>query len=538
MSKPSLDSFGCRRILNHEGRDLQYFSLPAFGETTGIDVRSLPFAYKILLENLLRNEDGVSVTRNDITAIAQWNPQSPLTSEISFYPARVVMQDFTGVPAVVDLAAMRDAVGALGGDSKRINPLYPAELVIDHSIQVDSFGSVNSLLLNTENEYVRNGERYALLRWAQQAFENFRVIPPSTGIVHQVNLEHLARVVFEQAGMAYFDTLVGTDSHTTMVNGLGVLGWGVGGIEAEAAMLGQPISLLAPPVLGVRLVGQLVAGVTATDVVLTITRILRDEGVVGRFVEFFGPGLDALSLADRATVANMSPEFGSTCALFPIGSKTIAYLRMTGRTDAQIRLVESYAHAQGLLDAQAEASLRFTKVLTIDLGAVVPTVAGPRRPHDRVALTDAKRAWGAVLPTLVAGAKVAEPTPPNLEACARVSVNGSDIELTHGSIVIAAITSCTNTSNPSVMLCAGLLAQKAIARGLTSKPWVKTSLAPGSRVVTRYLERAGVLNSLQGLGFHVVGYGCTTCIGNSGPLPEAISQGIADARLVAVSVLS
>ena len=538
MSKPSLDSFGCRKILHNDGRELRYFSLPAFAETTGIDVGSLPFAYKILLENLLRNEDGVSVTRKDIEAIAQWDPQSPSSSEISFHPARVVMQDFTGVPAVVDLAAMRDAVEAMGGDSSRINPLYPAELVIDHSIQVDSYGSANSLSLNTEIEYARNGERYALLRWAQQAFENFRVVPPSTGIVHQVNLEHLARVVFEQSGEAYFDTVVGTDSHTTMVNGLGVLGWGVGGIEAEAAMLGQPISLLAPPVLGVRLAGQLVSGVTATDVVLTITRMLRDEGVVGKFVEFFGPGLDSLSLADRATIANMSPEFGSTCALFPIGNRTLAYLRMTGRDDTRIRLVESYARAQGLLDAQAEGRLRFSKVLDVDLGAVVPTVAGPRRPHDRIALTDVKKAWQAALPTLVSGGKGEVTTPPNLEARARVSVRGSDVELTHGSIVIAAITSCTNTSNPSVMVCAGLLAQKAIARGLASKPWVKTSLAPGSRVVTRYLDQAGLLGPLQELGFHVVGYGCTTCIGNSGPLPEAVSRGIAEARLVAVSVLS
>lgn len=534
MSKRSLDSFGCRKVLQHEGREIQYFSLPAFAQATGIDVGSLPFAYKILLENLLRNEDGRSVTRSDIEAIAKWDPTNPVSSEISFYPARVVMQDFTGVPAVVDLAAMRDAVKSLGGDAKRINPIYPAELVIDHSIQVDSFGSANSLSINAEKEYARNGERYALLRWAQQEFENFEVVPPATGIVHQVNLEYLARVVFDEAGLAYFDTVVGTDSHTTMVNGLGVLGWGVGGIEAEAAMLGQPISLLAPAVLGVKLVGKLAAGVTATDVVLSITRALRDEGVVGKFVEFFGPGLESLSLADCATIANMSPEFGSTCALFPVNSKTLTYLRMTGRDEAHVKLVERYAELQGLF-AAADREARYTKQLTFDLSQVVPTLAGPRRPHDKVALSDVRSAWKTALPTLLASGKGAGAASSGV---ARVSLKGSEVELTHGSVVIAAITSCTNTSNPSVMVAAGLLAKKAIERGLTSKPWVKTSLAPGSRVVTRYLNAAGLMAPLEALGFHVVGYGCTTCIGNSGPLPETISKAIQDSKLVAASVLS
>ena len=538
MSKQSLDSFGCRRSLKYDERELHYYSLPAFASNTGIMINSLPFAYKILLENLLRHEDGLSVTKEDILAIAKWQPEGQESSEISFRPARVVMQDFTGVPAVVDLAAMRDAVAALGGDAHRINPLCPAELVIDHSIQVDSFASPQSLAINTEHEYARNTERYALLRWAQQAYKNFRVVPPSTGIVHQVNIEHLARVVFEESGLAYFDTLVGTDSHTTMVNGLGVLGWGVGGIEAEAAMLGQPISLLAPPVLGVRLVGGLRAGVTATDVVLSLTRILRDEGVVGKFVEFFGSGLESLTLADRATIANMSPEFGSTCALFPIDQKTLAYLRMTGRDESRVQLVNSYASEQGLLEAQTAHAARYNKVITFDLAAIVPTVAGPRRPHDRVALSDVKSAWHSVLPTLITSAKGAEQALPNLEARSSIALHGSMVNLTHGSVVIAAITSCTNTSNPSVMMCAGLLAQKALARGLTSKPWVKTSLAPGSRVVTRYLKQAGLLTPLEALGFHVVGYGCTTCIGNSGPLPDAISRGIAESHLVAVSVLS
>jgi len=537
MSTRSLDSFGCRRVLSQAGTQLQYFSLPAFAEATGHDVNSLPFAYQILLENLLRHEDGLTVTRQDIEAIAGWDPRSPMSSEISFYPARVVMQDFTGVPAVVDLAAMRDAVHDLGGDAKRINPLYPAELVIDHSIQVDFYGTLDSLSRNAAKEYSRNAERYALLRWAQQGFQNFKVIPPATGIVHQVNIEHLARVVFEDTGVAYFDTLVGTDSHTTMVNGLGVLGWGVGGIEAEAAMLGQPISLLAPAVLGVKLTGAVTPGVTATDVVLTIAKLLREEGVVGKFVEFFGPGLESLSLADRATIANMSPEFGSTCALFPIGLKTLEYLRMTGRDASRVSLVEAYLRAQCLFEG-AQQNVRYTKTLTVDLRSVVPTLAGPRRPHDRVPLTEVKTSWRTVLPSLISGTKAVDQRPVDLDATVPISLADGPAELKHGSVVIAAITSCTNTSNPSVMLAAGLLARNARARGLRSKPWVKTSLAPGSRVVTRYLEKAGLLEALQELGFHVVGYGCTTCIGNSGPLPDPVSRGIAEGRLVGVSVLS
>jgi aconitate hydratase len=501
-------------------------------------VDDLPFALKILLENLLRHEDGLVVTKQDIESIAQWSADSRSTTEIALHPARVVLQDFTGVPAVVDLAAMRDAVSALGGNPSQINPLFASELVIDHSIQVDFSGSANSLSLNIDQEYRRNGERYALLRWAQQAFENFRVIPPATGIVHQINLEHLARVVFEDAGYAFFDTLVGTDSHTTMVNGLGVLGWGVGGIEAEAAMLGQPLNLLAPRVLGVRLTGALQPGVTATDVVLNITRILRDEGVVGSFVEFLGPGLQRLSLADRATIANMSPEFGSTCALFPIDEKTLDYLRITGRNSNHIALVEAYARAQGVFASEGSAAAHYSKMISVDLSEIVPTIAGPRRPHDRVPLSHAKQSWNDGLAELVQSKKGPPDCTSSLTSSVDIVLCGRDVHLTHGSIVIAAITSCTNTSNPSVMLSAGLLAKKAVERGLVAKPWVKTSLAPGSRVVTRYLENAGLLAPLQSLGFYVVGYGCTTCIGNSGPLLPVISRAIADANLVAVSVLS
>ena len=536
MSKTSLDSFKCCRALAVDGTTVEYFSLPAFAQFAGIDVGILPLALKILLENLIRHEDGVTVTRKDIEALAKWDPQAKAASEIAIRPARVLLQDFTGVPAVVDLAAMRDAVSALGGDATRINPLFPSELVVDHSIQVDFAGASDSLHRNVDIEYGRNGERYALLRWAQHAFENFRVIPPATGIVHQVNLEHLARVVFETSGVAYFDTLVGTDSHTTMVNGLGVLGWGVGGIEAEAAMLGQPLNLLTPQVLGVQLTGSLQPGVTATDVVLNIVRILRDVGVVGKFVEFFGVGLGSLSLADRATIANMSPEFGSTCALFPIDDKTLQYLKVTGRKPRQLSLVEQYARAQGLLESTGVPSSRYSSEITVDLSAIVPTLAGPRRPHDRVPLKDVKQAWNDALPSLI-GVGPADSTAA-LTAAVDVNLNGNAARLTHGSIAIAAITSCTNTSNPSVMLGAGLLAKKAVERGLKAKSWVKTSLAPGSRVVTRYLQNAGLLSSLESLGFYIVGYGCTTCIGNSGPLPQAISRAIADAKLVAVSVLS
>ncbi|HMA91949.1 MAG TPA: aconitate hydratase AcnA, partial [Polyangiaceae bacterium] len=538
----SVDTFGCRRSLTVGGETLNYFSLPALAAKTGLDVARLPFSLRILLENLLRNEDGKAVTARDIEALARWNSTAEPENEIAFYPARVVLQDFTGVPAVVDLATMRDAITQLGGDPHRINPLFPSELVIDHSVQVDYFGTADALTRNVAREYERNGERYALLRWAQQAFNNFQVVPPSTGIVHQVNLEYLARVTFEQAGVVFPDTLVGTDSHTTMVNGLGVLGWGVGGIEAEAAMLGQPINLLVPQVIGVRLIGTLPAAATATDVVLNITKMLRDEGVVGKFVEFFGEGLKYLTLADRATIANMSPEFGSTCALFPIDEETLVYLRMTGRSEATVERVEQYAKAQGLFRTDATPDPVYTKVLTLDLGTIAATIAGPSRPHDRVLLKDSKAAWAAALPTLLAATKSKAPAAhagqPAADASILVENDGQKFTLRHGSVVIAAITSCTNTSNPQVMVAAGLLAKKAEQFGLKSQPWVKTSLAPGSQVVTGYLTRSGLLSSLESLGFHVVGYGCTTCIGNSGPLPAPISQGIKDARLVAASVLS
>jgi aconitate hydratase len=542
MMTSLVDTFGCRRSLSVGGRTLDYFSLPVFAEKTKIDVSRLPLSLRILLENLLRNEDGKAVTSKDVEALARWEPTRAPDGEIAFYPARVVLQDFTGVPAVVDLATMRDAIATMGGDPNRINPLFPAELIIDHSVQVDYFGTADALTRNVSREYERNGERYMLLRWAQQAYSNFKVVPPSTGIVHQVNTEYLARVAFENNGLVYPDTLVGTDSHTTMVNGLGVLGWGVGGIEAEAAMLGQPINLLIPQVIGVRLVGKLPAGATATDVVLTITKLLRDEGVVGKFVEFFGEGLSSLSLADRATIANMGPEFGSTCALFPIDDETLSYLRMTGRTESSVALVEAYAKAQGLFLAPGASEPVYTKVLELELGGVVPTIAGPRRPHDRVALSDAKAAWKNALPQLLTTPKgkgvVAAHSSTSVDASIEVNLDGKTCVLKHGSVVIAAITSCTNTSNPSVMMAAGLLAKKAVEKGLVAQPWVKTSLAPGSRVVTAYLKKSGLLGFLEALGFHVVGYGCTTCIGNSGPLPEPVSQGIKDARLVAVSVLS
>jgi len=536
MSERSLDSFGCRRSFTQSGEAVDYFSLPAFSDSSGIDVSALPFALKVLLENLLRNEDGISVTRRDIEALARWDANAEPCTEIAIFPARVVLQDFTGVPAVVDLAAMRDAVSQLGGDPSSINPLFPSELVIDHSIQVDFAGAANSLQKNVEIEYARNGERYALLRWAQSAFENFRVVPPSTGIVHQVNLEYLARVVFNKGGVAYFDTLVGTDSHTTMVNGLGVLGWGVGGIEAEAAMLGQPLNLLTPQVLGVELQGTLQTGITATDLVLNITRVLRDIGVVGKFVEFFGRGVEALTLADRATIANMSPEFGSTCAIFPIDGKTLDYLKMTGRSAETLALVEQYARAQGVFGVSKPA--KYSRVITVNLSEIVPTLAGPRRPHDRVALKDVKQSWKDTLPSLLTGGKGATNAEPDVTASVDLLIDGKTIQLKHGSVVIAAITSCTNTSNPSVMLGAGLVAKKAAERGLVAKPWVKASLAPGSCVVTRYLQNAGLLTALESVGFYVVGYGCTTCIGNSGPLRPEISQGIAQAKLVATSVLS
>jgi aconitate hydratase len=541
MTQRTLDSFETRTELTVGGRTVHYFSLPALSAKLGKDLRTLPFSMRILLENLLRNEDGKAVTRGDIEALAHWDAQAEPDREIAFYPARVVLQDFTGVPAVVDFAAMRDAMAALGGDPKRINPVFPAELVIDHSVQVDYYGSADSLVRNTANEYERNHERYVLLRWAQKAFDNFRVVPPSTGIVHQVNLEYLARVVFEADGLAYPDTLVGTDSHTTMVNGLGVLGWGVGGIEAEAAMLGQPMNFLVPQVVGVRLHGVLPEGSTATDLVLTITRLLRDHGVVSKFVEFYGDGLNGLPLADRATIGNMSPEFGSTCAIFPIDEETLTYLKLTGRPKERVALVEAYAKAQGLFREPGAPDPVFSQTVELDLGSVVPTLAGPRRPHDKVALSAVRSSFAAALPEMAQAATKPGAATTDAESLAMsvpVEFAGQQFSLSHGSVVIAAITSCTNTSNPYVMVAAGLVAKNAAARGLTSQPWVKTSLAPGSKVVTEYLASAGLLEPLEQLKFNLVGYGCTTCIGNSGPLPEVISQAIHSGQLVAVSVLS
>ncbi len=520
------DSFSARTVLDVGGRKYTIFSLPAL-ENQGLAIARLPYCLKILLENLLRREDGRVVTKEDIEAVGRWDParSAEETGEIAYGPARVLLQDFTGVPAVVDLAAMRDAMAAMAGDPAKINPLSPAELVIDHSVQVDFYGTSEALAKNAAIEFQRNRERYVLLRWAQRAFDNFRVVPPATGIVHQVNIEYLARVVFavekEDGWHAYPDTLIGTDSHTTMVNGLGVLGWGVGGIEAEAALLGQPVSLLVPQVVGFRFDGRLPPGATATDLVLTVTQKLREHGVVGKFVEFFGPGLANLSLADRATIANMSPEYGATCGIFPVDEETLSYLRFTGRKAEHVALVEAYARAQGLFHEATSPPATYTDTLSLDLQTVVPSLAGPKRPQDRVPLHGSKEAFEKTLQELSPGATT--------------ETNGG---VTHGSVVIAAITSCTNTSNPAVMLGAGLLAKKAVDKGLQVKPWVKTSLAPGSKVVTRYLESAGLLGSLQQLHFDVVGYGCTTCIGNSGPLPDEVRKTIHDRDLVAVSVLS
>jgi aconitate hydratase len=517
----SANTFDARAELALAGRRFEIFRIDAL--QARFDVARLPFSLKILLENLLRTEGNGSVRAADIEAIASWEPRAEPSGEIAFSPARVLMQDFTGVPVVVDLAAMRDAIAALGGDPAKINPLVPAELVIDHSVQVDAFGSHAAFAINAEREFERNAERYAFLRWGQQAFAQLAVVPPDTGIVHQVNLEYLARVVFvaERAGstpLAYPDTLVGTDSHTTMVNGLGVLGWGVGGIEAEAAMLGQPMSMLLPQVVGVRLHGALREGATATDLVLTVTELLRATGVVGRFVEFFGAGLARLPIADRATIGNMSPEFGSTCAIFPIDAETLRYLRFTGRAEEQVELVEAYAREQGLWHDETTPDAVYTQTLELDLDTVEPSLAGPRRPQDRIPLRESRERLREAL-----GAEAAP------------EHNGS---LTHGDVVIAAITSCTNTSNPSVMVAAGLLAKAAVARGLTARPWVKTSLAPGSRVVTEYLERAGLTEPLEALGFHLVGYGCTTCIGNSGPLPAEVSRAVGERDLAVAAVLS
>ncbi len=532
------DSFSTRTSLEVNGQRYTIASLAKLGER--YDLKRLPFSMKILLENLLRHEDGVNVTRKEIEAVANWEATKEPDTEIAFMPARVVLQDFTGVPCVVDLAAMRDAVVKLGGDASQINPQIPSELVIDHSVQVDVFGKPEALDLNGKIEFGRNIERYSFLRWGQNAFDNFKVVPPNTGIVHQVNLENLARVVMtRKAGnetWAFPDTVFGTDSHTTMINGIGVLGWGVGGIEAEAAMLGQPSSMLIPQVVGFKLSGKLPEGATATDLVLTVTQMLRKHGVVGKFVEFFGDGLDHLALADRATIANMAPEYGATCGIFPIDGEALNYLRLSGRDDALIALVEAYAKAQGLWREPGQAAAEYSSTLQLDLADVKPSLAGPKRPQDRVLLENVASNYHEAL-TPMADARATK-TKSATPGSAQVGKDGSEYTLKDGAVVIAAITSCTNTSNPAVMLGAGLLARNAVAKGLKVAPWVKTSLGPGSLVVTDYLKKAGVLTDLEQLGFYVVGYGCTTCIGNSGPLPEEVSAGIAEGDLVVTSVLS
>ncbi len=525
-----MDSFRSRSTLKIGAKAYEIFRLDAL-DNQGISTQHLPFSLRILLENLLRTEDGRNVKAEDIRALASWNGKTKSQKEIAFTPSRVLMQDFTGVPAVVDLAAMRDAMKKLGGNPALINPLQPAELVIDHSVQVDEFGNARAFATNAELEFQRNKERYAFLRWGQTAFRNMAIVPPDTGIVHQVNLEFLARVVFvnEAAGKrtAYPDTLVGTDSHTTMINGLGVLGWGVGGIEAEAAMLGQPVSMLIPQVVGVKLTGRLREGATATDLVLTITEMLRKHGVVGKFVEYFGPGLKDLPLADRATIGNMSPEYGATCGIFPIDRETLIYLRLTGRADEQIALVEAYAREQGMFHDENTPEAEYSELLALELDTVEPSLAGPKRPQDRVPLSSAKESFETALPSLIKSSK----------GQTEQAVGGNG-HLSHGKVVIAAITSCTNTSNPSVMLAAGLLAKKAVERGLQVPEWVKTSLAPGSKVVRDYLDNAGLTPYLEKLKFHIVGYGCTTCIGNSGPLAQEISDEIDRKNLVVASVLS
>ncbi len=549
------DSFGSRATLRVAGREVRIARLDAL-DARGFNVSRLPYALRILLENLLRREDGLVVTASEIEALATWDPKATPSREIAFMPARVLLQDFTGVPAVVDLAAMRDAMVAMGGDPTRINPLQPVELVIDHSVQVDEYGTAAAFLINAGKELERNRERYAFLRWGQKAFANFRVVPPDTGIVHQVNLEYLARVVMEgEVGgelYAYPDTLVGTDSHTTMINGLGVLGWGVGGIEAEAAMLGQPVSMLIPQVVGFRLAGELPEGTTATDLVLTVTEMLRKKGVVGKFVEFYGPGLASLPLADRATIGNMAPEYGATCGIFPVDQVALDYLTFSSRSPGQVALVEAYMKEQGLFHTAASPEPEYSDSLSLDLGAVEPSLAGPRRPQDRVRLWDVKASFEKELAVMTAAGKTGKtraPAAPGLQAVGgsaaglaiaepEVAGDGAADALRHGSVVIAAITSCTNTSNPSVMVAAGLVAKKAVEKGLKTQPWVKTSLAPGSKVVTEYLREAGLTPYLDQLGFNLVGYGCTTCIGNSGPLPAAISKTIEERDLVAVSVLS
>ncbi|MBM3666904.1 MAG: aconitate hydratase [Actinobacteria bacterium] len=574
------DSFGARAALEVSGREYEIHRLDAL--QSRFDVARLPYSLKVLLENALRLEDGESAAAADIEAIASWDAKAEPSIEIPFQPARVLMQDFTGVPAVVDLAAMRDAMEELGGDPAAINPLVDVDLVIDHSVQVDAFGNERAFAINEERDYERNGERYAFLRWGQEAFDNFRVVPPATGICHQVNLEYLGRCVWssERDGVpqAYPDTLVGTDSHTTMINGLGVLGWGVGGIEAEAAMLGQPISMLLPQVIGFKLDGELPEGATATDLVLTVTEMLRERGVVSKFVEFFGPGLERLPLADRATIGNMSPEFGSTCAIFPVDAETLRYLEFTGRSTEQVELVDAYTREQGLFHEPGSEDATYSDTLELDLGEVVPSIAGPKRPQDRIPLAQAKPAFLSAMDEwdpdagkrltspldealeesfpasdppaedhgsaagrprpVPSGAAVTEQRPVTADAVMVQLESGESVQLDHGHVVIAAITSCTNTSNPSVMLAAGLVAKKAVERGLRRRPWVKTSLAPGSTVVTEYLERSGLDSYLDELQFNLVGYGCTTCIGNSGPLPEEISKAIAEKDLVVCSVLS
>ncbi|GAA1659639.1 aconitate hydratase [Kribbella alba] len=560
----SVDSFGAKGALEVSGQSYEIFRL------AGIEgAETLPYSLKVLLENLLRTEDGANITAEHISKLANWDANAAPDTEIQFTPARVIMQDFTGVPCVVDLATMREAVAELGGDPTKINPLAPAELVIDHSVIIDVFGRQDAFERNVELEYQRNRERYQFLRWGQTAFDEFKVVPPGTGIVHQVNIEHLARTVMVRSGQAYPDTCVGTDSHTTMVNGLGVLGWGVGGIEAEAAMLGQPVSMLIPKVVGFKLSGSVPAGATATDVVLTITQMLRAHGVVGKFVEFYGEGVAAVPLANRATIGNMSPEFGSTCAIFPIDDVTLEYLRLTGRSDDEVALVEAYAKEQGLWH-NADIEPRYSEYLGLDLSTVVPSIAGPKRPQDRVALSEAKEAFRGALddyageneeeldvdPAVLESFPASDPATPNGHGHGhdephvphggsgrpskktKITLNGQETELDHGHVVIASITSCTNTSNPSVMLAAALLAKNAVDKGLATKPWVKTSLAPGSKVVTDYYEKAGVTPYLDKLGFQLVGYGCTTCIGNSGPLPEEVSAGVQEADLAVVSVLS
>jgi aconitate hydratase len=539
------DQFGSQDTLQVGDRSYEIFRLDAL-EREGFDIARLPYSLRILLENILRHQEASPDAAGDVEALAKWDPQAAPSREIAFTPSRVLLQDFTGVPAVVDLAAMRDAMARMGGDAQKINPLQPSELVIDHSVQVDEFGTRYAFETNSKMEYRRNGERYAFLRWGQGAFDNFRVVPPETGIVHQVNLEYLGRVVFGKDGQAYPDTLVGTDSHTTMINGLGVLGWGVGGIEAEAAMLGQAISMLIPQVVGFRLEGELPEGATATDLVLRVTEMLRKHGVVGKFVEYFGPGLANMPLADRATIGNMSPEYGATCGIFPVDDETLRYLRFTGRDDHQVELVEAYMKEQGLFHTPETPEAEYTSTLELDLATVEPSIAGPKRPQDRISLSDAESSFLDALPDLSGGrvpsragaGMTAEGGAATATKRPEIAVRGEDYTLTDGDVVIAAITSCTNTSNPSVMVAAGLLAKKAVEKGLRRKPWVKTSLAPGSKVVMDYLTEAELMPYLEELQFNLVGYGCTTCIGNSGPLPEPIAEAIHEGDLVACSVLS